>query len=139
FDPTAGVPLAGDTQVTTIGAGMLSGASNWAAGHPATLVAGVALPLATGVGWRVLAQLMRRRRRGAWGRLQDRFSSLAGVPGPVTNRQRAERCTPADDAAVAYEVARRLDEAAFDPTWHHDDRALADTRQLVIRLARRRR
>jgi hypothetical protein len=88
--------------------------------------------------WRVAAELLRHRRRGEWGLLQDRFAALAGASEPVTNRQRAERWTVADDAAVAQEVARRLDAAAFDPTWHHDDAALADTRQLVTHLAKRR-
>jgi transglutaminase-like putative cysteine protease len=135
FDPTAGVPLAGDTGATTIGAGMLSGAAGWAAGHPALFATALAVPAAAAVAWRVLSELLRRRRRGEWGVLQDRFTALAGAPDAVTNRQRAGRWTAADEAAVAREVAQRLDRAAFDPTWHPDAAELADTRQLVTHLA----
>jgi transglutaminase-like putative cysteine protease len=139
FDPTAGVPLAGDARATTIGAGILSGATDWAGRHPARVAAGLAMPVAGVVAWRVVAELLRRRRRGGWGLLQDRFSALAGAPDGATNRRRAERWTAADDAAVAHEVAHRLDRAAFDPTWPGDQAVLADTRQLVDHLAKRHR
>lgn len=84
----------------------------------------------------------RRRRRGRWGVLQDRFTALASGRGAdvgASNRSRSQRWTAADDAALAREVADTLDRVAFDPTFPADDAAYARTRELVGSLERRRR
>src|SRR5690606_33351871 len=104
FDPTAGVPLAGDTAPGTVGAGVVAGLGRWAGAHPEVVAAAVAVPLAALAFGRLAIELVRRHRRGRWGVLQDRFVSIAeraGAPSGATNRRRAAAWTAADDAAVA--------------------------------------
>jgi hypothetical protein len=75
-----------------------------------------------------------RRRRGRWGTLQDRFSTLAtgrGADAGAPNPARAAAWDAADDAAVARLVAERLDRVAFDPTFDDDDEVFRETRKLV--------
>lgn len=136
FDPTAGVPLAGDTSAGTIGTGVVTGLARWAAAHPLQLAVVVAVPIAAAALWRLVAELVRRRRRGRWGVLQDRFTALAGAPAGVTNRVRAASWTDTDDSAVAQLVAEQLDAVAFDPNWHDDDTTFATTRQRIATLHR---
>lgn len=142
FDPTAGVPLAGDTQPGTIGAGVLSATGNWATAHPGVIGLTVSTVVALATVGCLASVVMRRRRRGRWGLLQDRFADAATRAGASTgasNRRRAEAWTTGDDRAVAREVAERLDAAAFDPGWADDDQSFVDTRKLVGSLRRGRR
>ncbi len=83
---------------------------------------------------RPVLALRRRRRRGRWGLLQDRFSSTArhrGARQGDPNPRLAEAWTDADEVAVARTVAQRLDRVAFDPTFVDDDRAYDETRKLI--------
>lgn len=133
FDPTAGVPLAGDADVGTIGLGVLRGL----AAHPGLLVLALAGPLAASVLIRLAIEVVRRRRRGRWGLLQDRYTRLAGAAPGATNLDRAARWTATDDAELARLVAERLDAVAFDPEWRDDDAAYALTSSQVRALPRR--
>jgi protein-glutamine gamma-glutamyltransferase len=142
FDPTAIVPLSGEARTPTVGADLIDGVRDAVAADPVGVAGGaVAIVSALAVGWAALASV-RRRRRGRWGVLQDRFAALAirrgAMPG-CSNRVRSQRWTAADDAAVASEVAETLDRVAFDPTFRDDDAAYAHARDLVGSLAGRRR
>jgi transglutaminase-like putative cysteine protease len=142
FDPTASVPLSGEASTPTVGADLLDGARDAVAANPvaAGLVPAV-LALAVGGGWLALTSV-RRRRRGRWGVLQDRFAELAtrrGAGRGSSNRVRSQHWTAADDAALAREVAEALDRVAFDPTFPDDDATYARARELVGSLAGRRR
>lgn len=142
FDPTAGVPLAGDTDPGTVGVGVVRGARGWAAGHPASIVVAAAIAVSVAGLARLVVMSAHRRRRGRWGLLQDRFTDAAarvGAPSGATNRRRADAWTAADDRAMARAIAGQLDAAAFDPAWADDDERFADTRKLVGSLARGRR
>jgi transglutaminase-like putative cysteine protease len=141
FDPTASVPLAGDSSRSTIGSGLVDGADAAFRSHSAALTAIAAAAIATLALWRIGRLLAHRRRRGRWGLLQDRFSAVAGARGAptgVTNPSRAARWTSADDAELAQLVAARLDRAAFDPNFDDDDDVYADTRRKVGMLSQRR-
>jgi hypothetical protein len=90
----------------------------------------------------VVRELRRRRARGRWGLLQDRFGSMAaerGAPPGATNAGRAARWTASDDAEVARLVAMQLDRVAFDPAFEDDDRQYQHTRKLVGSLRNPRR
>lgn len=142
FDPTAFVPLSGEASTPTVGADLLEGARDAIAADPVGAAVTLVV-LAMGVAGGLLAiTSMRRRRRGRWGVLQDRFAELAARRGAVaesSNRVRSQHWTAADDAAVALEIAETLDRVAFDPTFPDDDAAYARTRELVGSLAGRRR
>ncbi len=141
FDPTASVPLAGESSRPTIGSDLLGGAQSAISANPLGLVAvvgGVGGPF---VAWWVVRLLIHRRRRGRWGMLQDRFTAAAsrrGADPGATNPARAECWTADDDAAVARLVAGRLDRAAFDPRFDDDDTVYAHTRRDVDMLVQRR-
>lgn len=84
---------------------------------------------------RSVANLVRRRRRGRWGVLQDRFNEMT-PPSATTNPLRAasfndatQATTPANGAAN--DVARLLDRAAFDPEWVDDDEMYRRTREHI--------
>jgi len=141
FDPTASVPLAGDVDGGTIGAELLAGAGGFVSRHAAP-VATVAVVVALALGGATLLRERRRRReRGRWGLLHDRFAAAAvsrgarpGAPATVL----AAAFAGGEDGlgATASEVAARLDRAAFDPTFDRDDDAsFAATRTLVGSLA----
>lgn len=141
FDPTASVPLAGESSSGSIGTELAGGAASAITARPgfAILLAGVGLAAVAML--RVVVELVRRRRRGRWGVLQDRFRELAvahGAPSGATNPARA-RLWAADDAERAREVAERLDRVMFDPTFADDDTIYTETRQLVGSLTERRR
>jgi hypothetical protein len=87
--------------------------------------------------------MRRRRRRGRWGLLQDRFTALARQPltNPAIARGLGHQVPDGDgDVDLAGDVdavAAMLDRAAFDPTWTDDDRAYEQTRAAVTTLERR--
>jgi hypothetical protein len=88
----------------------------------------------------VLRERSRRRRRGRWGLLQDRFDALAATTGPTTNHRRADRVGGAvGDTVTAHEIARTLDRATFDPGWADDDDQYQRTRGALRTLERVRR
>lgn len=142
FDPTASVPLSGESSSGSIGSELVGGATAAMAARPAVaiLVVGAGVAVLTIV--RAGAELWRRRRRGRWGVLQDRFRDLAVAQGAsrgATNPTRARQWLAADEAERARQVAERLDRVVFDPTFADDDSTYAETRQLVGSLAERRR
>jgi transglutaminase-like putative cysteine protease len=150
FDPTAAVPLAGEADAGTVGGDLLGAAASSIASHRVEL--GL-LTLAAMIVWlcvRALASLRRRRDRGRWGLLQDRFAAvgrpvLAGsikndtVTGDtvlvMTNPRRAALLDGPDNDLAA-SIAATLDRAAFDPAWVDDDELYERTRQAVAALER---
>ena len=133
FDPTASVPLAGESPSHTIGGELVQGLVSLVSDHLALIVGmsvgGTALVL---VG-RAMAAWWRRRRRGRWGVLQDRFVAAAvarGAPGTSPNADLADAF---DDEAAAM-VARALDECAVSPSWHDDEHRFRDVDAAVTEL-----
>jgi transglutaminase-like putative cysteine protease len=120
FDPTASVPLAGESPTHTIGGELVQALVSVVADHltiiVGVLVGGAAFTLAT----RVLLAWWRRRRRGRWGVLQDRFVAAAVARGAAGTAPNAEMADAFGDEAAAM-VARALDECAFSPSWLDDE------------------
>ncbi len=140
FDPTAQVPLAGEAERSTIGADAAGAIVDGAVSRPLEL-AGVVLLLVGGVAsLRGLSELRRRRNRGQWGLLHDRFMALA--PEAITAPAAAEAIMGVlgPDAFGPHEVAETLDRVAFDPSHapSKDDqrRVAADVRSLERELRR---
>ena len=76
FDPTASVPLAGESDPGTVGGDLVAATLSSINSHRGeiALLAGAAI-----AGWAILVLVRRwrhRRRRGRWGLLQDRFAAL---------------------------------------------------------------
>ncbi len=149
FDPTADVPLAGDTAAGTVGHDVAAAAAASVASHPVEVGLAIALAIAAGAAVRWIAASARRRRRGRWGVLQDRFLALAGGHGeecelPATNprlaraivsRAAARSDTDGRVAALhADTVVHGLDRAAFDPTWTDRDDDYVTVEQAVRTL-----
>jgi transglutaminase-like putative cysteine protease len=137
FDPTAGVPLAGDAEVGTVGGDLLGAVGTTVTEHRGLLAV---LAVAVGGAWALVAAALRwreRRRRGRWGVLQDRFDLLTEpeerTDRGLTNPERASHLEPRD---VATAVAETLDRAAFDPGWIDDDETYERTRAAVATLER---
>ncbi|MGB3734981.1 MAG: transglutaminaseTgpA domain-containing protein [Ilumatobacter sp.] len=115
FDPTAEVPLAGDAGRSTVGADAAGAIFDGALSRPLEL-AGAILLLGSAAGaLRGLHELQRRRRRGPWGLLHDRFMSLApdAVTAPAAAWHLVTMLGP--DTVGPHEVAETLDRVAFDP------------------------
>ena len=151
FDPTAAVPLAGETPTATVGGDLIGAATSSLSSHVRELTALAAGAVAVWALGAVLVRRRTRRRRGRWGILQDRFAmlpvradgSLDGpAPGPsdgvpvLTNPQRAAHLDPPE---VAMAVAATLDRAAFDPGFVDDDETYRATHAAVATLERGRR
>jgi hypothetical protein len=142
FDPTASVPLSGDGGVESVGSELAAGISAYVEQHTRQIAIWIAIAGAAVVAVIAGRELARRRRRGRWGLLQDRFGALAsrrGAPPGASNVRRAATWTASDDAAVAALVAHQLDRVAFDPSFEDDDADYEGTRKLVgsLRGARR--
>jgi len=138
FDPTAVVPFAGEANPGTVGGDLIGAAISGVASRPVEIGILVALTLLAVGTVRSVANLVRRRRRGRWGVLQDRFSEMT-PPSATTNPLRAasfndatQATTPANDAAN--DVARLLDRAAFDPEWVDDDEMYRHARERIDSL-----
>ena len=134
FDPTAGVPLSADAEAGTVGEELVSGLSAAIDDHGARLAAVGALGALVFGSWWSFREVQRRRRRGRWGLLQDRFSASAigrGARPGATNPDLARAW--ADDGR-ALDAATRLDRAAFDPAFVDDDETYRSTRTLVDSL-----
>jgi protein-glutamine gamma-glutamyltransferase len=148
FDPTASVPLAGNTDAGSIGSGLATGAREAAREHGATVVRIVGVVAASLLALVLLVRLVRavihRRRRGRWGLLQDRWRSRSeslGIEPDCSNPELARRWTAAAPpaAAPAVELAGTLDRVAFDPSWIDDDDAFDRARALLDEMERVRR
>ena len=133
FDPTASVPLAGETERSTVGgdaAGAVLDAVLTRPVEAGLLLAGVFVVLAM---LRGVAEIRRRRARGPWGLLHDRFMALA--PAAMTAPQAARLLAdelPAG-AAAAHDTARVLDRIAFDADFQPTDLDRAEvTRSIAI-------
>ncbi len=124
FDPTASVPLSGESETGSIG-GALMKALGAVVGEHLVLILGSLLSLgALLVVVRALTAWWQRRRRGRWGVLQDRFLAAAIERGASPNAPNVELAERFDDDAasrLAADVARTLDECAFSPAWRDDD------------------
>ncbi len=126
FDPTASVPLTAESAVSSVGADLLAGIADYVSTHRSLVLIVVVGAGSLTAAVLALRDIRRRARRGRWGLLQDRFAEravrLGGTRG-APNPRLAEAWTEADDAAVAREVAARLDQVAFDPTFDDDARS----------------
>jgi transglutaminase-like putative cysteine protease len=133
FDPTASVPLAGESPTHTIGGELVQALVSVVADHltiiVGVLVGGAAVTLAT----RALLAWWRRRRRGRWGVLQDRFVAAAVARGAAGTAPNAELADAFDDEVAAM-VARTLDECAFSPSWRDDEHRFHDVDAAVTEL-----
>lgn len=137
FDPTAVVPLSADASAGTVGEELIGGVEAFLDRNADQMVAiGIAALCVGGCLW-LLAVLRRRRLRGRWGLLQDRFAHVAvrrGAPPGSPNPQLA-RVWVDGDATAAANVAVELDRVAFDPAFVDDDVAYRSARKLVGSLA----
>lgn len=143
FDPTAAVPLAGEYERATVGDEIGRATAEAMREHGSTIARAVAGAVALlGLGRLIVPRVLaarRRRRRGRWGVLQDRWLAEAATQGlapngsnPALARQWVERhgsrhqaapTATAPAATAAVELADLLDRAAFDPTFSDDDEA----------------
>ena len=127
------MPLAGDAGAGTVGGDLMAAAAASVASHPVEVGGVVAFGLIAVAVGRIAIDAGRRRRRGRWGLLQDRFSSLAdrcddresdreaAVPtnparGALIRSSLDDRDDPEIDRALTL-VVDALDRAAFDPSW----------------------
>ncbi len=129
FDPTASVPLSGETSHPTIGAELVTALRQWVAGNMVWLVVALLAGSAIVAAWRGVVLARHRRRRGRWGLLQDRFVRHSVQRGASPLAPNAELADVWDDAHAA-ELAAQLDEAAFAgrPV---DDESFAASRSLL--------
>ena len=134
FDPTAVVPFAGDANPGTVGGDLIGAAISGVASRPVEIGLLAGLALLTFGTIRSVANLIRRRRRGRWGVLQDRFSAMT-PPSATTNPLRAATFSDTTHAAgAANDLAELLDRAAFDPNWVDDDEMYRSARERVNSL-----
>jgi transglutaminase-like putative cysteine protease len=140
FDPTAAVPLAGETGTTTIGADLARGLAEMVSTNR---IAVAAAPTVAVVAWVAAVALRRsiyRRRRGRWGVLQDRFAAAAERRGvavePPTNPALAREWSDLDPDRddELRRLAAALDRAAFDPWWRDHDDEYDTARRLLERI-----
>ena len=142
FDPTAQVPLAGDTSNGTVGGDLVGAAVSSIRSHAVELSLLGLVALVGWAGFQLFRRALRNRRRGRWGVLQDRFSALtpdlsAGAP-PHTNPGIARRLgDELEDEVGPTTVAEALDRAAFDARWTDNDDAFEQIRSAVSTLERK--
>ena len=142
FDPTAQVPLAGDTSNGTVGGDLVGAAVSSIRSHAVELSLLGIMALVGWAGIQLFRRALRNRRRGRWGVLQDRFSALtpdlsAGAPlqtNPGIARRLGEEL---DDEIGPTTVAEALDRAAFDARWTDNDDAFEQIRNAVSTLERK--
>ena len=137
FDPTAAVPLAGEAERSTVGGDAAGAVLDAVFGHPVEAALLVAAGFAGLALVRAGATLRRRRRRGPWGVLTDRFMALApeATTAPQAGRDIDARLG-ADDAEAA-DIARRLDRVAFDSNHTPDVAERTELSRRVAALERR--
>lgn len=133
FDPTASVPLPGEAEDVSVGAELFDAITGFVTDHaPHLVLAGGGVVVAAVCG-RSLRAALRRRRRGRWGVLQDRFTAAAtraGATGTEPNRDLAEVLTGED----ARWLADELDRSAFSPSWQDDDAVYQRGRTVLVEL-----
>ncbi len=143
FDPTADVPLAGESARASVGGDVFAAITELLNHHgrPIALVAlaGLLAAIGAAVGVRTIAIHRHRRRRGRWGVLQDRWSAAAqdrGIDDVCTNPELARRWSTTDPlrADAAARLAEHLDRVAFDPGWTDDDESFVRALSLVDSL-----
>lgn len=146
FDPTASVPLSGDSGTDPVGVELLGGAGRLVTERTGSVLLVGAAVLAAGTLRQVLAFVSTRRRRGRWGVAQDRFARLAerrGAVASATNRDRAACWHAGSSAHAAATLADHLDRASFDPQFdrcgQRADAEYREARRLLRSLARPRR
>jgi transglutaminase-like putative cysteine protease len=150
FDPTADVPLAGETTRGSVGGDIVRSVSDTVGrlfrDHGRTVAVVILLSLLVGVLTTMLVRRIvvrrHRRRRGRWGVLQDRLAAAAtarGIDDACTNPELARRWSTADPprADAAARLAEQLDRVAFDPDWIDDDDAFTSALALADLLERR--
>jgi transglutaminase-like putative cysteine protease len=135
FDPTASVPLAGEAPSHTIGGELVRALIAVVVDRIGFIVGALLAVAMLGVAFRAITSWWQRRRRGRWGVLQDRFVAAAVARGAAPNSPNAALADAFDDE-LAPLVARTLDECAFSPTWHDDERRFNDTATAVAVLER---
>lgn len=140
FDPTASVPLSADAEIGSVGADLMGGFADAVEQHPVTILLTIVVG-ASGLGAiRLFAEMRRRRARGRWGVLQDRFEATARAAGRVdpgvSNTRLAEAWASQPESEIASAVADRLDRFAFDPDATDDDEAYRATKKLVGSLSK---
>lgn len=134
FDPTAFVPLAGDTEASTVGNDVADAVVGGITSRPAEigltlLLAGLALASVRGV-----SELRRRRERGSWGLLHDRFVALD--PDSLTVHDVANSLDERDPPTDPHAVASLLDRVAFDPTFTPSSNDRSETARALRELER---
>ena len=143
FDPTASVPLAGETSPSTVGDDVASAVIGAVTSRPVETGAIAVLVLGALGATRMVRELRRRRARGPWGLLYDRFVTLAtdgaeddSINAPRAAARIADRL--GDDAAAPdpSEVATLLDRVAFDPSFTPRADDLSATRSAITTLER---
>jgi transglutaminase-like putative cysteine protease len=147
FDPTASVPLAGQTTRASIGGDLLRGLSAFIGDHLALVLLVAVAGVAATTALRLVRRWWYRRRRGRWGIVQDRFTAAAlerGAPPGAANADLAHAFAgtadeQADEQAdeVAAALAAALDASAFSATWADDDEAFARALAAIGHLERR--
>ena len=150
FDPTADVPLAGESTRSSVGGDLVRSVSDTVGrlfrDHGRTVAVVALLCLLVGVLATMLVRTLvarrHRRRRGRWGVLQDRLTAAAaarGIDDVCTNPELARRWSTADPprADAATRLAEQLDRVAFDPDWIDDDEAFTRALALADALERR--
>jgi len=153
FDPTARVPLAGDTDAGTVGGDLIGAAVASVLSHRLELTLAAFGAMTLWASSLAVRARRRRRRRGRWGLLQDRFAALADArrsspdgsspegssrqttTNPMLAATLRER-VPSESGASVELVADTLDQVAFDPTWTDDDEVYERTRRTVETLER---
>ncbi len=143
FDPTASVPLAGETTRASIGGDLLRGIGAFIGDHLALVLLLTLVVVTATTVQRLVRRWWHRRRRGRWGVVQDRFTAAAvqrGAPPGAANADLAGAFAHATDeqaAGLAAGLASALDASAFSATWADDDEAFARAVAAVGHLERR--
>ena len=137
FDPTASVPLSGEAQWPSIGGEVAKAIARAISDHIALIVvAALALALALLIS-RELLRWWRRRRRGKWGVLQDRFVATAVRRGAEPNAPNAELAA-VFNAPTADGLAATLDASAFSTDWRDTDELYRQSLSTLRELERSR-
>lgn len=133
FDPTASVPLSGEAQHTTIGGDLVKAVVGGVTAHlPEIVLVGLGgLAVLTSV--RLTRLWWRRRQRGRWGVLQDRFVAAAVKRGGSATASNASLADAFDHPDAAH-IAGTFDAAAFASTWTDDDASYVEAVQTLRTL-----
>lgn len=120
FDPTASVPLSGEAQRSSVGADLAKALARVVGNHITVVLLTVLALAVVSLVSHLLVGWWRRRRRGKWGVLQDRFVATAVRRGAEPHAPNAELAA-VFGATAADELAATLDASAFSVGWLDDD------------------